>query len=307
MLTVAGQLELQDLRYLIAAAETLNFHRAAEMLRVRPSTLSRRVQRLEDHLGVSLFERHNAGLRLTVAGRDFVGNARAILGSVDHASRRASRAGRGSNGHLSIGVLCSFSSCFPHILLQRFLSAHPEVTLDVTEAAHRENLSGLAERRLDAAFVVGSPRMAGLDAEQVWSERVFIAIPQAHALANESEIKWELLHKERFVVSRGEPGPEIHNFVVRFLTELGQKVIIDVFDVGREALMVLVGLGVGVSVMSEAGTAVNYPGVVFRPLVSGAELPFTMVWHPENDNPALRRFLSLARMLARASASSSLT
>ena len=61
----------------------------------------------------------------------------------------------------------------------------------------------------------------------------------------------------------------------------------------------MVGLGLGLSVVSQAGIGVDYPNVVFRP-IGGPEdvLPFSAVWSPEADNPALRRFLSLMRAMA---------
>ena len=67
--------------------------------------------------------------------------------------------------------------------------------------------------------------------------------------------------------------------------------------------MHLVALGFGISIASEAATATRYPEVVFRPLATAEDmLPYSAVWLPGNDNPALRRFLSLARSLASGSA-----
>ena len=70
-------------------------------------------------------------------------------------------------------------------------------------------------------------------------------------------------------------------------------------DVGRETLMNLVSIGFGISLASEATTATLFPKVVFRPIVGNDELlHFYAVWLAHNDNPALRRFLALARQLA---------
>jgi hypothetical protein len=65
-------------------------------------------------------------------------------------------------------------------------------------------------------------------------------------------------------------------------------------------LMHLVAMGRGVSLTSEATLATSFPEVVFRPISGGdATLQFSAVWWPGNDNPALRRLLSLARVLAK--------
>jgi hypothetical protein len=67
------------------------------------------------------------------------------------------------------------------------------------------------------------------------------------------------------------------------------------FDVGRETSMHLVALGMGVSLTSEATIANSFPEVEFRPLAGSTDVvSFSGIWSPKNDNPALRRFLSLA-------------
>ena len=80
------------------------------------------------------------------------------------------------------------------------------------------------------------------------------------------------------------------------LSDGGHKPKVQKLDVGRETLMHLVALGLGVSLTSEATVASSFPDVVFRPIVGDDELvQFHAVWLSNNDNPALRRFLSLAR------------
>jgi hypothetical protein len=70
--------------------------------------------------------------------------------------------------------------------------------------------------------------------------------------------------------------------------------------VGRETLMHLVALGFGLSPTSEAMAATQFPEVTFRPIAGdAAKIPFSEVWLPTNDNPAFRRFLSLARSLTK--------
>src|SRR5262249_39643033 len=71
-------------------------------------------------------------------------------------------------------------------------------------------------------------------------------------------------------------------------------------NVGRDTLMHLVAMGLGISLTTEATAATPFPKVVFRPIARNDELlQFSAAWLPHNDNPALRRFLSLARTLAK--------
>jgi DNA-binding transcriptional LysR family regulator len=133
----------------------------------------------------------------------------------------------------------------------------------------------------------------------LWEARVFVALPEHHALADGDAIHWDSLKDEDFIVSRDAPGPEIHDYIVRRRTAFGRRPSIERNGAGRETLMHLVALGFGISIASEAATATRYPDVVFRPLATAEDtLPCSAVWVPVNDNPALWRFLSLARSMS---------
>ena len=81
--------KLVSISQAILVAEHLSFSRAAQVLGVRQSAVSRRVRELEDKLGVSLFERDASGVRLTEAGRRFLDRSRSALAEIDHAVKGA--------------------------------------------------------------------------------------------------------------------------------------------------------------------------------------------------------------------------
>src|SRR5215471_11539413 len=86
------------------------FSARGDVLGVRQSAVSRRVRELEDELGVSLFERHHAGVRVTNAGARFLQEARTALVQLDHAVKTAAAAGSGTVGRLSVGILSSIAT-----------------------------------------------------------------------------------------------------------------------------------------------------------------------------------------------------
>lgn len=140
---------------------------------------------------------------------------------------------------------------------------------------------------------------AGCDVELLWSESILVALANDHELGGNAVIAWSTISTEAFIVSRSAPGLEIHDYVVKNLSGIGRHPEVSWHAVGRETLMAMVGLGVGISLVSAAEAGVRYPGVTFVPLAE-ERLAFSMVWSPQNDNPALRRFLSAARVHARA-------
>src|SRR3546814_8910657 len=113
-------MELADLRSFIDVAEALNIRRAALAAGVKPSTISRRIAKIEGELGVSVFERHSAGVRLTRAGRDFFHTTSSVLHDLEFGARRARAAALGANGHLRIGIFASIAGGFGHEALRSF-------------------------------------------------------------------------------------------------------------------------------------------------------------------------------------------
>ncbi len=294
-------INIDSIAQALLVAEHLSFSRAAQVLGVRQSAVSRRVRALEDALGVSLFERDSTGVRLTDAGRSFLDKSRPALAEIDHAVKTAASAGRAVEGVLRIGVVCSVSHGFVRDLIGHYRCYHPGVALDPVEGSAGEHIARITERQLDIAFVTGKPPASHCDTAVLWEARVFATLPQWKALAGEAEISWDALMDEHFIVSREAPGPEIHDYIVRRVAGFGRSPSVERHSVGRETLMHMVALGLGITLASEASIGTRHPDIVFRPLADVEDrLRYSSVWLPGNDNPALRRFLSLARSMSAA-------
>lgn len=164
-----------------------------------------------------------------------------------------------------------------------------------------DHVASIRRLQLDVAFITGTAQWSDCQTEQLWSERVFAVLPSDHPLSEKPVLSWSDLAGERFIVSDGAPGSEIHDYLVQRLADLGRHPEIHTQYVGRDNLLSLVAIGRGLTVMSEAGTAAQFPGTVYRQLVDEV-LPFCAVWSPRNDNPAWRRLLSLARSMSRSAA-----
>ncbi len=97
-------IDFESLRYLSAAADAGNFGRAAKVLGVQTSTVSRSVARTEDALGVTMFERGHFGIRLTAAGKGVMVHVRRALADLDAVRSAGRRNGSGSVGQIRLGV-----------------------------------------------------------------------------------------------------------------------------------------------------------------------------------------------------------
>lgn len=291
-------IEFRHLRYFIAAAEYGSFRKAGAALEIQESSISRRIRDLEDQIGVALFIRHSGGVKLTNAGTKFLLHARTVIGRVEYALKDAGAAGRGEIGVVRIGILSSLASGFLAELLQFYQAENPQIHLEVAEGAPAEHVSAVQHHRMDVAFLPGGPVVHDCEATVLWEERVFVALPGDHALIQREVVHWNDLRDERFIVTEADPGPAIHDYVVRHLAELEHHPNVEQYAVGRDNLLQLVALGRGLTLTNEATIATVFPDVVFRPLGTD-KLPFSAIWSSKNDNPAFRRLMSAARSLAR--------
>ncbi|OJT99928.1 MAG: LysR family transcriptional regulator [Rhizobium sp. 63-7] len=291
-------IRLKDIRYLIAAAEYGSFRKAGAAIGVHESSVSRRIRDLEDQLGAALFVRYPTGVSLTDAGRSFVARARRALGQIHRARQDAGSFGRGEAGVIRFGVFSSFASGFIRELLDQYLNDNAGIRAEVTEAGPAAHLAAVQRHDLDVAFLTGAHRVDGCDSQFLWNERVVVALPRSDKLSGKREVNWRDLQGRRFIITESDPGPEIYDYIVKHLADLGRHPTIERHNVGRDNLMSLVAIGQGLTLVSEAAKGARFRGVVYPP-IRGAVLPFSAIWSVKNDNPALRRFLSLARKMSR--------
>lgn len=291
-------MEMRHLRYVVAAAEQGSFRRAAMALDIRESAVSRRIRDLEDEIGAALFMRHHGGVNLTYAGQRFVYRALRALNEIERAAADAGSFGRGEIGTVRIGIFTSLASGFLSDLLRAYVSANPGVRPDLIEGGPAAHIAAVQRLHLDIAFLTGKPVADGCDVAQLWNERVLAVIPRKHEFASLRTINWMHLRDRHFIVSEDDPGPEIHDYLVKHIGDLGHHPSIERHRVGRDNLMHLVAMGQGLTLVHEAAGAAQFPGVIYRH-IKDEILPFCAIWSPRNDNPALRRLLSLARTMSK--------
>ncbi len=154
-------------------------------------------------------------------------------------------------------------------------------------------------RQLDAAFIVSGTPTPGCDSEALWSAGIRVALPHRHPLVGCDAIDWELMRDERFVFGREGNAAGLDDHAIEKVGGIGGRLSSSTQDVSQDVVMQFVALGFGLSLVSDLSTTIPYPGVAFRPLAGeGHHVSYSAVWLPGNDNPALRRFLSLIRSKA---------
>lgn len=290
-------IELRHLRYFVAAAEHGSFRKAGTALGRSQAAISRCIADLEDQIGASLFHRHTWGVSATYAGQRFLQQARKAIRTIGEGAYDVASAGRSENGRVRIGIYSSIASGFLADLLREYSERHGTVRIELIDGNPDEHVAAIRQLRLDVAFITGTKNWLACERTALWSERIFAVLPDHHHLTARSDLAWQDLMDESFIVTEAAPGQEIYDYLVRELAGLGQHPEIQVQSVGRDNLLPLVAIGRGLTLVSEAMAAARFPGVTYRP-ISNEDLPFSAVWSASNDNPAFRRFLSMAKAMA---------
>jgi LysR family transcriptional regulator, hydrogen peroxide-inducible genes activator len=289
-------MEMHQLKYFVAAAETGSFSRAAEKCNVSQPSLSQQIIKLEGEIGQPLFDRAGRRVLLTEAGRLLVEHARAALMTLENAARQLNGLRTEVRGRLSVGVIPTIA---PHLLpavVRDFLAAFPGVELTIQEDYTERLLAGLCEGNLDVAIAAAPISGERLTFEVLGSDPLLLALPKAHRLARARRVSWESVKQEAFVLINEMHclGEQIHGlcrgqgFQPRVVCRSSQIATVQE----------LVELGQGVSLLPQmACKPGGEAGVVYRK-IDGADLSRTVVAvrHTQRyELPQARQFISTVK------------
>ncbi|MGC9668672.1 LysR family transcriptional regulator [Planosporangium sp. 12N6] len=171
------RVQLQQLRYFVAVAETRHFTQAAEKVGVTQPSLSKQIHTLEADLGAPLFERGRGNVALTPAGETLLPLAIRILADVDAARREVQNLVGLRRGRVRLGATPSLCVSLVPGLLRRFHATYPQIDLYIEEGGSQDLVANLRQGELDLALIVlptdGSD--AGLRTEPLVRESLVVA------------------------------------------------------------------------------------------------------------------------------------
>lgn len=284
-------MDLQQLRYVVAVAETRNFTRAAENCFVVQSALSHRVANLERELGLKLFARTSRRVELTAAGEAFLPGARQALEAAERAAAEAAAAVGLVRGRLAVGVIPTVAAIDMPAALQHFRERYPEVRISLRVGSSDELTAQVVSGDLDVA-ALGLPesdRPRGVRARELARDRLVAVVPANHPLAGRSRVSLGRLAEETFVdFPAGTPGRAQSDqaFAAAGLTR-------DVaFEIMAPDLMIrIVRQGLAIALLPSAVTG-DSPGLTTIPVLNGPRRVEYLVWGEFNPTPATAAFLT---------------
>lgn len=290
-------MDLRHMRHFVAVAEELHFGRAARRLNMAQPPVSQSIKRLEEDLGVVLFNRSRRGVELTEAGHIFLTEARRTLMQAELARKMTRRAVSGT-AEVRVSFVGAALNEFLPPLVVAFHDKYPDVRLTLHEMISMEQVKGLLAGDGDIGFILGEAEHSeSFDRFLVQRSQFAVAVPASWPLAQRDTISLQELAQQPFI-----RPPE------RYLRRIPETLAIfqsvgTLPHVVQEAtqtsvVLSLVGAGLGCSLITSTAAGNAPPGVKFLTISdhpSHRRWEMVMIWNPDHLNKSSAAFVDLAK------------
>ena len=193
-------MNLRDLQYVVLVAEYKHFGRAAEAAHVSQPTLSSQIKKLEDALGVVLFERDSRNVALTAAGAAIVAEAAQVQARVNAIKDVAQVYNDPLGGEVRLGVIASLAPFLMPELLERVGFDAPRLEVMVHEGLTDSLVARLMNRELDAVLIASEVEAEGLQDMPLFDEPFYVACATAHPLTELGAVPMEMIGQDSLLL-----------------------------------------------------------------------------------------------------------
>ncbi|MEX0719671.1 MAG: LysR substrate-binding domain-containing protein [Balneolaceae bacterium] len=186
---------LTQLSYIVAVDKYRHFATAAQKIYITQPTLSMQIQKLEDELGVLIFDRSKTPVVPTALGEKIIAQAKIILSGARHIEDMVSVQENSLKGTFRVGIIPTIAPYLVPLFLKNFIEAHPDVELIFEEALTGEVLKGLNEDHFDVG-IIATPADQHIYEKDLFLEPFLGYVSTAHKLANKDKLCIDDLYKE---------------------------------------------------------------------------------------------------------------
>jgi DNA-binding transcriptional LysR family regulator len=290
--------ELARLRYFVAVAEELHFGRAAERLFIAQPALSQQIRKLEEQLGVALFERDRRHVGLTPAGEALLPEAHAAVEQVDRALAVGRRYRSGRIGRLDIGCTPGAVGGLMGQIVRAFQGAHRDVKLELHHYSFSDVSAGLRNGEVDAAFVRLPLSVPDLRYRVLVVEPRVVALPPEHPLATRTELALaELLDEPWIAIATNDATWRDFWLATEHRGGSPARIGVEATTPDEAFEAVLAGRGV---LLTRPTIAERFTGegVTIIPVPDAAPSHGAIAWLAATESPLLETFIATSEAVA---------
>ena len=263
-------MNLKDLKYLVALADTGHFGKAAERTFVTQPTLSAQLKKLEEFLGVKLVERQPKNVQLTDIGKQVVIRARRMLEQGDEIIALAHTNTDPLSGRIKVALIPTVGPYLLPRVTQMIRKILPNLSLMLYEYQTEPLLKRLRDGEFDLGIIALPSDADGLESRVLYEEAFVLAVPQQHALSEKSVVRIQDLKGHALLLL--EDGHCLRDQALEVCSRVDVHEVEDFRATSLETLRQMVVAGLGITLLPEL--AVESPfgqrGLTTRPFAKPA-------------------------------------
>jgi LysR family transcriptional regulator, hydrogen peroxide-inducible genes activator len=242
-------MNLKDLKYLVALADTGHFGKAAERTFVSQPTLSAQLKKLEEYLGVKLVERQPKNVQLTEVGKQIVVRARRMLDESDEIVALARSNTDPFAGKLKVALIPTIGPYLLPRVMQKIRKGLPHLGLMLYEYQTEALLKRLRDGEVDLGIMALPALADGVETRELYEENFTVALPNNHPLASKATIKVQDLKSHTLLLL--EDGHCLRDQALEVCSRVDVKEAEDFRATSLETLRQMVVAGLGITLLPE--------------------------------------------------------
>ena len=288
-------MEIRQIRYFIAVAETLNFTRAAERLHMAQPPLSQQIKQLEDELGADLLRRSKHKVELTDAGEEFLIHSRRIMHLLAEAKQHVAGVARGETGQLRVAFSGSASRMVLPRLLRLYRERRPSVRLIVSDLPQKQQLDALERGDIQVAITRDPVARATIDVHRLICEPMCLVMHRDHPMATPERIDGAALSREPMVMCSQQHSPSVYDMVMRICSGAG-FIPNELYQIRAiHSVLDFVAARQGITILPEGMQQFDSGDVIFRPIVKGAVSELCVTRLANSPSLLVQEFVEMAK------------
>lgn len=256
-------MNIRDLEYLAAIAKFRHFGKAAEHCHVSQPSLSSQIKKLEEYLGITLFERTNKSVMTTPEGEAVLAHALAILRHAEEIREIGKQAGDPMSGRLKLGIIPTMGPYYLPRILPLLTLHFPKLEVELFEAQTKNLLEQMKRGELDVIFLALPLHEEALEEAAIAKEPFTLAVPLGHRLTAKKSVTLEDLSGEDLLLL--EDGHCLRDQALEVCRMAAAHEQINARATSLETLRQMVANHMGLTLMPEMATSTVPDGLAYLP------------------------------------------
>jgi len=292
---MSNQIELRHLQSFLILAKELHFRNAAEKLYISQPGLSKQIQQLEGHLGVTLLERDRRNVRLTNSGVYLKKQVAYLNGFLSHTFNHLKNLDKGEEGEIKIGFVGSAMQQVIPELIKKCNKDYPALHFVLDEMSNQAQIEAIEKYQIDLGFVRLNTVPSSVELKPIFKENFTLVLPKGHPINTANFESIQQFKEEPFILFSSDYSSTYYNNIMSIFTDAGYEPKVSHKSIHANTIFRLVESGLGIAIVPNsltygAAKAIDIQTVELSNIRQNAVL--SIAWKKERYSPALEKVLA---------------